>query len=120
MNKKYIKIRDNRYNLNMEFIGTLSDAKKFLMDYALDVRDKDFSYATDIRKFNLHELIWYVFTDDVTDVRQAIERKEIEIKWVWNDYVSFRETKYVDVDVPVQEFNNFLYGFDYREGIKIG
>ena len=46
-------------DFNHEFIGTKSEAKKYYVREALAIRNTDTTYATDIRKFSVEQLIWF-------------------------------------------------------------
>ena len=46
-------------DFNHEFIGTKSEAKKYYMKEALANRNTDTTYAADIRRFSVEQLIWF-------------------------------------------------------------
>lgn len=53
-----IKIKHKEYPV---YMATRSEAKKYFLKFALENRNKEQTYAEDIRRFSLEELIWFVY-----------------------------------------------------------
>jgi hypothetical protein len=108
VNKEYAE-------MTHEFIGTPSEAKKFYLKIALENRNRELTYAEDIRKFNLEQLIWFVFGGYhnmhnvsinfyVNDFTRKVNHNLLTAHGEWNAYIIDREGL---------NFDGYVYSSDF-------
>ena len=81
MNKTIIKVVSSEWD--HEFIGTKSEAKKFYLKIALEIRNTECTYANDIRKFTFDQLIFFVFENSNCH-KVSVKGKEYQVYWYQN------------------------------------
>jgi hypothetical protein len=82
----YDVIKVTSKEFNHEFIGTKANAKRFYLREALAERNTDTTYAADIRRFTVEQLIWFVFGKDNFTVEYRKNSKSIFNKGEWCKY----------------------------------
>ena len=98
-------IRVTSKEFNHEFIGTKAEAKKFYLNEALLERNTDTTYAADIRRFTVEQLIWFVFGKDDFTVEYRENSKCIFNKGMWCTY----HFSYDDLLKQEAQLNNYFH-----------
>lgn len=118
-NSKVIRVtetiaNDDVFEKTHEFIGTPSEAKKFYLKIALENRNKELTYAEDVRKFNLEQLIWFVFGG-------YHNMHNVSINFYVNDFTRIKNNSltahgewscYI-IDGRSLNFDGFIYSSDF-------
>jgi|TARA_R100000479_G_scaffold160760_3_gene98292 hypothetical protein len=104
-----IKIEHKEYPT---YMATYSEAKKYFLQYALENRNTDLTYAEDIRRFTFEELVWFVYGGNKhsNDYRVYYYSQEDHSKvGEWNFYYFNYENLFEREKNPFTYKTDFIY-----------